>query len=198
MFHVIIDFFVILQSFPSKIKGFAEGVLLPRVANPLIFKGKPWKIMIFSKVSRNSRGRGWNSTQKRSYGLPGPVGSHQTQKYDVEWPTRALLYSPLWIFNSWSQLRSQNRFEKWCFWSETFIRCARDLQNDWAFVQVFDQKQHFWSRFCDRFALKVVPIDRAWKIDLIYGPIEFLERWFLINAQLEQKCDGLGKISLHS
>ena len=66
------------------------------------------------------------------------------------------------------------------------------------FWKSYDQKLYFSSWFWNPISLKVVPFDRAWNFDLIYDPIEFLERWFLINFTVEQKCEGQGKISLHS
>ena len=38
-------------------------------------------------------------------------------------------------------IRSQNRFEKRCFWSETFFRCAR------VTVTAAEKKQAFWGEY---------------------------------------------------
>ena len=56
----------------------------------------------------------------------------------------------------------------------------------------------FSMRYTTRIVLKIAPFDPPWHFDLIYDPIEFMEWWFLINFTVDEKCEGLGKISLHS
>ena len=81
------------------------------------------------KKLRNWRSTGRNLMENSLDDLPGPLGIHQTQKYDDEWSTRGSLYSPLWIFISWSQLLTKSNIFLISSACKNFFRFTLKLVN---------------------------------------------------------------------